>query len=106
MHVAENKTELFHFLSKLFTTSTFENRQVLITDDCHVLCSKGVEYVVDASIGPCTHEEADTRMLVHAAHAGYSKVMIRTVDTDVVVIAVACWQHLNLEELWIMFGTG
>ncbi len=31
---------------------------------------------------------------------------IRTVDTDVVVLAVASAQRLNIPELWIAFGAG
>lgn len=43
------------------------------------------------------HEEADTRLILHVADAarrGYTKVMIRTVDTDIVIIAVAAFQHI------------
>ena len=39
---------------------------------------------------PCSHEEADTRMLLHTADAvsqGFTKLSIRTVDTVVVVLA-------------------
>lgn len=53
---------------------------------------------------PCNHEEADTRMMVHLADAvaqGHTKVMLRTVDTDVVVLAVTCIPNLpQLDELW------
>jgi len=49
-------------------------------------------------------------MLLHASHAarhGHHKIMIRTVDTDVVVLAVSVAQNLQPEnELWIAFGTG
>ena len=40
---------------------------------------------------PCNHEEADTRIVIHVLHAlqsGCKSVVIRTVDTDVVVILV------------------
>ena len=46
-------------------------------------------------------------MLLHAAHAsseGHQKLLVRTVDTDVVVLAVANMQRLNVLELWIVFG--
>ena len=63
-----------------------------------------------SSIAPCTHEEADSRMLLHVAHAarnGHHKIMIQTVDTDVVVVAVAVARTLQPEdELWLAFGTG
>ena len=47
---------------------------------------------------PCSQEEADTRMLLHvkdAMNCGFKSVMIRTVDTDVVVLAVAHFQDLS-----------
>lgn len=34
------------------------------------------------------------------------KVAIRTVDTDVVVLAVASFNNINPDELWIALGTG
>ena len=37
---------------------------------------------------------------------GYNKVSIPTVDTGVVVLAVASAQRLNITELWIAFGAG
>jgi len=43
----------------------------------------------------------------HTAHAGHSKITMRTVDTDVVVLAVAlaCTLEEN-DEVWVSFGTG
>ena len=41
----------------------------------------------------CNHEEADTRMLIHLLDAvtnGATTCLIRTVDTDVIVILVTC----------------
>ena len=35
-----------------------------------------------------------------------TKASIRTVDTDVVVLAITAIQHLNTSEMWIAFGTG
>lgn len=47
---------------------------------------------------------------MHVANAveklGSTKVLIRTVDTDVVVIAIAVFQKLTISELWIAFGVG
>ena len=53
------------------------------------------------SIAPCNHEEADTRMMVHVNDAvmqGFNKILIRTVDTDVVVRSY--WQ-LQLYNSWL-----
>ena len=63
-------------------------------------------------VAPCSHEEADTRILVHAKHAvteGNQTLMIKANDTDVVVIAISILpslQELGLQKLWIAFGQG
>jgi len=61
----------------------------------------------DTDVG---HEEADTRIFVHMADAvkeGLRSILIRTVDTDVVVLAIAAVARLQtVTELWIAFGTG
>ena len=107
LHVDQNKTELFQFLSNRISSASFVDRQVFVTDGPMVLSNKSQELITLPSY--CSHEEADTRLLLHvfdAAGAGFSKVMIRTVDTDVVVIAIACFSRLAVEELWVWFGTG
>lgn len=49
-------------------------------------------------------------MMVHVSDAvaqGLRKIMLRTVDTDVVVLAIAQVHKLpQLEELWVHIGTG
>lgn len=55
-----------------------------------------------SSIQPCSHEEADTRIILHLTAASYKAAMIRTVDTDVVVLAVA--YCLPDRQLWVAFG--
>ena len=73
----------------------------------NVLCSNLHQDV--SSLTPCTHEEADTRMFVHvmdAVQKGYQKLMLRTVDTDVVILAISAVVQLCNTELWIAYGTG
>ena len=56
-----------------------------------------------------SHEEADTWMMVHVADAvdkGHNSVIIRTVDTGVVVLAVTAVHILGIKELWVSFETG
>ena len=58
---------------------------------------------------PCTLEEADQRMFLNALHASgnYESILIKTVDSDVVTIAISVFHKLPLlNELWIEFGTG
>ena len=58
---------------------------------------------------PCSHEEADTRLMVHVLDAslcGYQRIMIRTNDTDVVVLAVSIANIIQADELCVGYGSG
>ena len=60
-----------------------------------------------SALSPCTHEEADTRMIIHAFDAslhGHRRIKIRSNDTDVVVLAVAFAPLISIDELWISYG--
>ena len=48
-------------------------------------------------------------MILHlqdAVNLGYKKVILRTVDTDLVVLAVTATVEINIQELRVAFGTG
>ena len=84
----------------------------------HVLLSLAGTSVTSCSdiqppMGECNHEEADTRIVVHIQHAlqnGAHSLLVRTVDTDVVVILMGKYHNLvanNPEaEIWVAFGLG
>jgi len=49
----------------------------------------------------------DSRITLHAAHTAYKKILICTVDTNVVVLAVALARTLTEEiEVWVSISTG
>ena len=82
------------------------NKCILSTSDTVVLSSS-----VDATpaISPCTHGEADTRLILHAsdcARQGIDNIILRTVDTDVVVLTISNFSRLKISRLWIAFGVG
>ena len=85
-----------------------DGKEVFVTSGMRVL-TKGTS----RQMIPCDHEEADTRLLVHvidSLNAGCSTCLVRTVDTDVVVILIGKFHHLltlNLSaKIWVAFGTG
>ena len=43
---------------------------------------------------------------LHAAESGHANLLIRTIDTDVLVLAVARQQDITTDETWVAFGTG
>ena len=100
LRVEENKEELFLYLAEQLTTIETNHGEVVSTKHETVVFNNDRTDAADLS--PCTHEEADKRLILHAADAvrrGYTKAMVRTVDTDVVVIAVAKFQYISLSEL-------
>ena len=107
LRIDENKSELFRFLSNVIIIRNFdESKLIICAFDETVICNQPYN---TSFIVPCTQEEADTRVFLHVqemSRQGIWSIKIRTVDTDVVVIAIALFSRLNLKELWIELGTG
>ena len=100
-----NKTELFTFLVKYIKLQT-TSKQLASTNGSEVVCIPPKD---TTHLAPCNHEEADTRIFLHladAVHEGFHKILLRTVDSDVVVLCVAVVAKVDVRELWIAFGTG
>ena len=52
------------------------------------------------------HEEADTRMILHANHAARAnrRLVVHSPDTDVLVLSVSLFRSLDCPELWFRTG--
>ena len=52
------------------------------------------------------HEEADTRLLLHAKHASHNhnRIVIQSSDTDVAVLCAAHFNNMGCDELWFRTG--
>ena len=103
-----NKDELFRYLSDcMHVCGTSRKVIISIKDETIVSTQNGVRDV--EYLQPCSNEEADTRILLHFAHCarqGLRKLVIRTVDADVVVLAIGHSPALRLDELLVRFGVG
>jgi len=103
LHISDNKKELFPFLA---------DHILAINTTKQVITTKGTEALSilpydPYRISPCD-QEADTRQLLHLVDAvrdGYEKFLLRTVDTDVVALAIAAAGTIKMQELWVSFGT-
>ena len=103
----DNKTDLFHFLADKIALMAVAN-MVVVTKGPDVLSISEINL---DSLDKCFHEEADTRIFVHARHAtdeGSKTIMIKTNDTDIVIaqIIFPSLQDLGLQQLWVTFGHG
>ena len=99
LRVYENKTELFKFLAKKIERIEVEGKELFIKFGDLVLTSTSREDLSSSS--PCSHEEADTRLLMHildAARSGHARIAITINDTDVLVLIVAMYQDIPVNE--------
>eukprot|EP00745_Piridium_sociabile_P034091 TRINITY_DN5858_c0_g1_i7.p1 TRINITY_DN5858_c0_g1~~TRINITY_DN5858_c0_g1_i7.p1 ORF type:complete len:942 (+),score=252.29 TRINITY_DN5858_c0_g1_i7:556-3381(+) len=106
----ENKASLTDFLCTELARK-FQNepgRELVLSggfaDAAKVWTSTGRDV---AQLSSAEHEEADTRMLLHAREAseqGYIQTIVVSRDTDVLVLLVAHQPHLSL-FLWMQTGT-
>ena len=97
--IDDNKTDLFSFLVR----SVAHQKHVITTSNTGVLSTNHQDV---PGLAPCTHEEADTRILFHLNYAvwhGNCRISICTIDTDLVVLAITSVQQINISELWIVF---
>ena len=89
LRVNSNKTELFNFLTKaLLVTYNQDGKQFVITEGD------------PDSLSPCTHEEADNRLLFYANHVVLRvHLLIRMVDTDIFILVVSVAPTLGPEYI-------
>ena len=103
-----NKESLFEYLAtSAIQTYISEDHQLVITYRDGVI-SNPESVFINENLSPCDHEEADTRMIFHIEEIqkSASSITLRTVDTDVVVLAVAASTRYDGKDIWINFGTG
>ena len=96
LRIDENKSELFHLISDRIADEEFPG-QVIVTCDDDVLSSAPEEL---AGLMSCTHEEADTRMFVHAtdgAEHGMNKILLKTCSH--LVLALALHSGILMQQL-------
>ena len=102
----------FRLLAQCAASIHSGEKQVVSSDGQGVLSTLPLEDV--SRLAPCTQEEADTRMFLHVADAvksGFVRILVCSVDTDVLVLAVALVQKLQEQtqesiQLLVAFGTG
>ena len=107
LHDEKNKEEFFKFLSvKIMSFKYPDNKKVFVTDGPLVLTNSITQAMLQ-----CDHEEADTRLVVHIVDAlkkGLSTCLVRTVDTDVIIILIEIFPYLitvnSDANIWVAFA--
>ena len=105
LEVSENKTELFSLVADTLVENFQHKQETIVATKGETVVSN--HHIETKYLESCKKEEADDRMFLHAlemSKLGLKELLIVTVDTDVVVIAL--YALLGFEELWIEFGRG
>ena len=83
------------------------NKTVVFTLGSSIVCSPDQD---TSNLEPCNHEEADTCIFLYmkdgVKRQGLRRVLICTVDTDVVVLAIKAAVEWKNSGVFIAFGTG
>ena len=103
---SDNKAEMFRLVADYVSSLVIpEGKQVFCTQEERVVAFPTA--TVDG-VSPCTHEEVDTRIVLHArdaAESGHSSILIKASDIDIVVICVSLLDKIGAEELYVEYGT-
>lgn len=109
---------IYHLILHIFFTSIilWFKRFQLKGKHVTVLLLSGESVATAGQDNPmplCDHEEADSRIIVHIADAidkGAKTILVRTVDTDVIVIIIGVFFALLSKcsdiDIWVAFGSG
>ena len=111
---SDNKKAFLHFLADEWSRQSYVSAQltdskVMFVNDnelCYRLqrASDGTILREEISALECNHAEADTRLILHAAHAGNSGhrcIIIKSPDTDVAVLAIVHRAQINGKALFL-----
>src|SRR3989442_774798 len=96
LSLADNKADLAHFMSEKLCSQAPKDKEIVVVggfrDELEVKSSKGT---TDLSYLKSTHEEADTRLVLHAIHSQFNTVVGSSRDTDVLLILASHFQRMQ-----------
>ncbi|XP_053595581.1 uncharacterized protein LOC103568398 isoform X1 [Microplitis demolitor] len=107
------KEALVHFLSNYWENDNLatiiQNKKVFLTveKNCYSYQTQHNRVIKTEEIGYlCDYEEADTRMIFHASRVTPgSKILIKSSDTDVLIILLGNIDKLQQSEIWLASST-
>ena len=94
------------FCSQILSETKLDNTLIVTTLKQDVISNKTFD---TSFLSPCNHHEADTCIilpLTHALKKEHKEAYVHTVDSDIVILAIAFFDQINFSKLWIGFGCG
>ena len=92
---SDNKREFYPYVvDKIISKSEYDEKIVVATRNEQTVTNYKAN-ILGVSIPDCSHIEADTRIILHVLnciHSGIQNIIVRSVDTDVVILLIAYMQ--------------
>ena len=104
--MTDNKADLARFLSEELVKNAPLGKELVVAggflseEEVH-----STNELTNVELLRATHEEADTRMVLHAIHCNYKNIVVSSKDTDVLALLVAHRHRMSCDHLWMMAGT-
>ena len=95
---SENKEQLNRYLAEKFMDFHTSSTKSLTITHGDTVKSTNIALLNDVRINSCTSEEADARLVRHAiscVESSYDMVVVRTVDTDVLILLMSSWPYMS-----------
>jgi hypothetical protein len=105
----DNKSDLSRFLSEYIIANSPPDKIIVVgggfIDEREVQSSDRSGELIDVSDFSATHEEADTRLILHCAKSNLDTIVVSARDTDVLLLLIAHAPHIPCTNLWMKSGT-
>ncbi|PIK40694.1 hypothetical protein BSL78_22449 [Apostichopus japonicus] len=102
----DNKSDLARFLSEQLLENAPPDKEVVVAggfeNEQEVKSSHTATNIMPLR---ASHEEADTRLVLHAVNIPFDTVVVSAQDTDVLLLLVAHFHRVQCNHLWMMAGT-
>ena len=106
MHQSKNSLDPRLFLSEQLYLQAPADKEIVVAGVFrNKLMVKSSQDKTDVTPFESTHEEADTRLVLHAIHCQFNTIVVASRDTDVLLLLMYHFQRVNCEHLWMMCGT-
>ena len=104
--VPANKTDLACFISNYLIANAPANKSIVVSGG---FVKEDEVKTTDPNLNinclKATHEDADTRLILHCIHANVENVVVSSRDTDVLVLLVGHYDKMSGKKIWMKAGT-
>ena len=102
MALVQNKEDLAELLSEQLLLHTPLRRQLSCQGEHNSEIFKQI--LREDTTAGITHEEADTRIVLHCVHTNTDQVVVSSRDTDVLILLVTRFAYMQCNRLWMKSG--